>query len=72
MARSQRAIITLSELYSLGERYGVGRHASELGAMKHALVREGILARATLSAPMSAYPDAALPELYAILDRVDG
>lgn len=71
VARTQRAIIALSELYALGVRHGVGRHASELGAMKTALKHRGILSRASLSAPMTEYPSSALPELLEILKRVD-
>jgi len=67
---AQRQIMILSAIYDVGERYGLGRHASELGAMKHALRRRGVIATALTSLPMAALPPAACREVDSILDRV--
>lgn len=71
MEAAQRRIVILSAIYGVGERYGLGRHASELGAMKHALRRRGVIATAHTSSPMTTLPPAACAEVDAILDQVD-
>lgn len=71
VAAAQRRIVILSAIYGVGERHGVGRHASELGAMKHALYRRGVIATPLTSSPMTALPAKACAEVDAILDQVD-
>lgn len=70
--RLQARIARLSGVFSIGERHGIGRHASELGALKVALQAAGVIASPMLSAPMSPYPDAARLELLGLLAEVSG
>jgi len=62
----QRAITALTEVFAAGERQGMGRHASELGALKHLLHRRGIISSARVSEPLEPYP---LPALE-LVDRI--
>jgi len=64
----QTRITRLTEVFRIGERHGIGRHASELGGMKTALREAGVIASAAVSPPMSPYPDAARRELVDVLD----
>jgi 4-hydroxy-tetrahydrodipicolinate synthase len=63
----QERISALTEVFRIGERHGIGRHASELGGMKTALQLAGVIAGAGVSIPMSPYPEAARAELAALL-----
>lgn len=63
----QSAITRLSSIFSAGQRYGLGRHTSELGALKYFLKRAGVIEHTTLSTPLSQYTDGALRDL----DEID-
>jgi 4-hydroxy-tetrahydrodipicolinate synthase len=63
----QERISALTEVFRIGERHGIGRHAPELGGMKTALQLAGVIAGAGVSIPMSPYPEAARAELAALL-----
>lgn len=63
----QQRIIRLTEVFRVGERHGIGRHASELGGLKTALHQSGVIASAAVSVPMSPYPASARQELTGIL-----
>jgi len=67
----QERINRLTKIYGIGQQFGIGRHASELGAMKIALVRSGILKTARVANPLSEYPKEAIKTLYEVLDSVD-
>ncbi len=63
----QARITRLTEVFRVGERHGLGRHASELGGMKTALQAAGVIASNAVSPPMSTYPEAARRELVEVL-----
>jgi len=63
----QERITALTEVFSVGLRHGIGRHASELGGLKTALHHAGVIASAAVSEPMSPYPAAARAELLEVL-----
>jgi 4-hydroxy-tetrahydrodipicolinate synthase len=65
--RAQAAITTMSGIFGIGERYGLGRHASEIGALKAVLHREGIIASPTTPAPLTPYPAEAVADLERLL-----
>lgn len=71
VAAYQEAIIDLTAIFGIGQRHGTGRHASELGALKHVMVRDGVIATAQVSAPMSPYPQAAVDELHELVAAID-
>ena len=71
VADIQERINRLTSIYSIGQSFGIGRHASELGAMKHALVSRGVISTATVSKPLTIFPEPALSELYRVLDSID-
>ena len=68
--RLQNSITALTEVFAVGERRGIGRHASELGGLKTALHHAGVIASAAVSEPMSPYPPAARSELLQVLGRI--
>ena len=67
--RLQASITALTAVFGIGQRHGIGRHASELGGLKTALHHAGVVTSATVSEPMSAYPAAARTELIQVLER---
>lgn len=71
-AALQRAIAALNGIFRIGQEHGLGRHASEIGGLKHILSRRGVI-RATMSPlPLEPYPyDArdAADELYDLVER---
>lgn len=68
--RLQGEITALTEVFAVGERHGIGRHASELGGLKSALHHAGVIADPAVSPPMSPYPPAARHELDQLLDSL--
>jgi 4-hydroxy-tetrahydrodipicolinate synthase len=70
VASCQHAILDLVAIFSAGEPFGLGRHASELGGLKYILQREGIIATAVVSPPLTRYPDEGLRALDEIVDRI--
>ncbi len=65
----QASITELTEVFRVGQRHGIGRHASELGGLKTALQHAGLIGSATVSPPMSPYPPAARTELLRVLEE---
>lgn len=59
----QEAITVRAGLFSIGERHGLARHASELGALKLLLHERGLIATPLLAPPLSPYPASARAEL---------
>jgi 4-hydroxy-tetrahydrodipicolinate synthase len=59
----QRAITALAAIFKTGEAYGLGRHSSELGALKHFLHQRGVIATTQVSQPMTPLPEAGLRDL---------
>lgn len=59
-----------STIYDIGREFGIGRHASELGAIKMILVRMGIFDGDALSAPLGPYPQPARDRLVTLLDSI--
>lgn len=67
----QDAILELTEIFSVGQRHGTGRHASELGALKHILASDRVIAEPIVSAPLTPYPTAAVAELTELVAGID-
>lgn len=70
--RAQARIDVLARISPIGARHGLGRHASELGAMKQAMADAGVIPAPRVCDPLEQYPAAALAELRAVLADVDG
>ncbi|MFV0407442.1 MAG: dihydrodipicolinate synthase family protein [Propioniciclava sp.] len=69
-ATLQRAVITLNQVFRIGQRYGLGRHAAEIGALKHALRRRGVITSPASPNPLAPYPAAAGAAVDAVLADV--
>jgi 4-hydroxy-tetrahydrodipicolinate synthase len=65
----QASITELTEVFGVGQRHGIGRHASELGGLKAALHHAGVITSPTVSEPMSPYPATARTELLQVLEK---
>jgi 4-hydroxy-tetrahydrodipicolinate synthase len=63
----QEAITVRAGLFSIGERHGLARHASELGALKLLLHERGLIATPLLAPPLSPYPASARAELLELM-----
>lgn len=70
VARFQEIATLLSQIYGIGQKYGLGRHASELGALKVVMVRQGLFQHEYLSKPLAPYPAGARVELHALIERM--
>ena len=68
--RLQKLITHMATVFSVGRKYGLGRHASELGALKFLLHREATFDTPFVSVPLSQYPVAAGVELVSILQAI--
>lgn len=67
----QDAIVTLNGIFRIGQEHGLGRHASEIGALKNVLVDRGVI-RAPLSPePLEPYPPAAREALLDLMAEVE-
>lgn len=66
--KAQTRITALAALFDIGRKYGVGLHASQIGALKVALRHDGIITSETLSSPLSRYPAEPESELIILLD----
>lgn len=66
----QKAITALVDIFGVGERYGLGRHASELGALKNILHSRGVIETTVVSSPLGSYSPEALAALAEVVDRV--
>ncbi len=67
----QRAITALATIFGVGQRHGLGRHSSELGALKHVLRTEGVIDSAAVSRPLVPLPAPAQREVDAIVRSLD-
>jgi 4-hydroxy-tetrahydrodipicolinate synthase len=65
-----RDIAVIAQILAVGTRHGLGLHASQLGALKHTLLRQRIFETARVSAPLAAYPPAAAAETDALMASV--
>lgn len=63
-------IAVVARILDVGTRHGLGLHASQLGALKHTLVRQGVLDTARVSPPLAAFPPAATAEVDALMASV--
>ncbi|QXT63721.1 dihydrodipicolinate synthase family protein [Tessaracoccus palaemonis] len=70
-AALQRAIATLNQIFRIGADHGLGRHASEIGALKHVLVDRRVITTNRLPDPLEAYPAAAADQATALMNQVD-
>lgn len=68
--RLQRQVDVVSTIFAVGQRHGLGRHASELGALKVLLHRDGVIASPALSPPLTTFPPAATAEVSAIMASI--
>jgi hypothetical protein len=68
--RCQAEIDVVATVLGIGMQHGLGLHASQLGALKHILVRQGIFATERVSPPLSPYPTGAADEVDAILRSI--
>ena len=66
----QAQVDVMAEILSVGQAHGLGRHASELGALKHLLHRDGVIDSVQVSMPLTPFPSAAAAEVEAIVARV--
>ncbi|GAB4064731.1 dihydrodipicolinate synthase family protein [Angustibacter speluncae] len=65
-ASLQGTITALNDLFAVGRRHGLGRHASEIGGLKHILRGLGVIASARTARPLEPYPPAAAAEADAL------
>jgi 4-hydroxy-tetrahydrodipicolinate synthase len=70
MRQLQAQVDVMAGILDVGVRYGLGRHASELGALKHLLHRDGLIETPRISAPLEPLPSAAAMEVEAIAASV--
>lgn len=67
----QHAITELNGLFRVGQRYGLGRHASEIGGLKLVLRERGIIATTRLARPLEDYPAPAEADARALIASID-
>lgn len=67
----QAAITALNAIFRIGAEHGTGRHASEIGAMKHLLARDRIIGCPRSPLPLTPYPEAAGETVVALVDAID-
>ncbi len=68
--RLQDQIDVMSDILAVGQAHGLGRHASELGALKCLLHRDGAIDSPLVSVPLAAFPPAAAAEVLSIAERI--
>jgi 4-hydroxy-tetrahydrodipicolinate synthase len=68
--RLQDLIAHMVAIFSIGTKFGLGRHASELGALKFLLHREGIFDTTVVSVPLAQYSDSAGAEVLSIVEGI--
>jgi 4-hydroxy-tetrahydrodipicolinate synthase len=68
--RLQDLITKLAGVLSIGSKYGLGRHASELGSLKYLLHQGGTFDTPFVSVPLAQFPEAAGVEVLAIMDSI--
>jgi len=66
--RAQDRITAMTRVFGVGQSYGLGRHASELGGMKCVLHHDGVIAFPTTSIPLTPYPAKAVIEVLALVE----
>lgn len=67
----QRAITALNGIFRIGAEHGLGRHAAEVGALKHVLERNGVIQSTASPVPLESYPAAAGEAASALMIEVD-
>lgn len=67
----QAAIAILNGIFQVGTRFGLGRHASEIGALKHILRSEAVIRDAAPAWPLTALPEEAAVEVDRIVAAAD-
>lgn len=70
LRRAQAAVTALAGIFGVGEKYGLGRHASQVGALKAVLSRDGIIASPAVPAPLRPYPEEAVAEVGGLLEAM--
>lgn len=68
--RVQQTITVMTGIFAVGAEYGLGLHASQLGALKFLLHRAGLIDSTAVSLPLSAYPEAAADQVRSIAESV--
>jgi 4-hydroxy-tetrahydrodipicolinate synthase len=68
--RTQDLISRMSGIFSIGRKHGLARHASELGALKFLLHRDGTFETPLLSVPLTQYPAAAAAEVLSLVESI--
>jgi 4-hydroxy-tetrahydrodipicolinate synthase len=66
----QEQIDVMAGILAVGQAHGLGRHASELGALKHLLHRDGTIETPRVSVPLEPFPAAAAAQVEAIAASV--
>ncbi|MFV0428339.1 MAG: dihydrodipicolinate synthase family protein [Arachnia sp.] len=67
----QRGVSRLNQIFGIGTKYGLGRHAAEIGALKHILGERGVIQTTRPAAPLEPFPAAARDEATALMHAVD-
>jgi 4-hydroxy-tetrahydrodipicolinate synthase len=68
--RLQDEIDVMARILGIGQAHGLGRHASELGALKHLLHRDRVIDSPRVSLPLAPLPPAAAAEVESIAESV--
>lgn len=66
----RRSIAELAKTVRVGESHGFGRHASQLGALKHVLQHDGVISSSRTSAPLEQLSAEARRDIDAVMVRV--
>ncbi len=64
--RLQGQVDVMADILGVGQAHGLGRHASELGALKYLLHRDGIIETPGVSIPLAPLPPAAAAQVGSI------
>jgi 4-hydroxy-tetrahydrodipicolinate synthase len=67
--RAQQSITAMTEVFRIGERHGLGRHASELGGLKVVLAYDGLTSSSQVSLPLTPMPTTAASEVVDVVRR---
>jgi 4-hydroxy-tetrahydrodipicolinate synthase len=68
--RRAEHVAVINSILGVGMKYGLGLHASQLGSLKHTLVRYGTFATERVSPPLTQYPAEAGREVDAIMASI--
>ncbi len=67
----QKAITMLNRVFHVGMDFGLGRHSSEIGALKHILKSEGRIAHSASPIPLQQFPAVAGEKVLEIVNDAD-